>query len=201
MVCVQASLARASSAGEATAALAAPDHSSSTHRWHQPCIVGRLAVDSPPQQQQRRRRQVEGGLSLEVIEEQDVPDMGRFTAYADGRVRVLFADRTILSLDAGWVQARLIMPDGSRQEVSVSRPLGVEEYVQVGLRVLLLRERRVLSSQSVVVVVGRGFVVDTTAGMRVQCLAAQECCDGRQRLVLWAPCWTAAGSATCFGVF
>jgi hypothetical protein len=100
--------------------------------------MGRLAADSPPQQQQRQQQLAQGGLSLEVTEEQDVPDVGRFTAYADGRVRVLFADRTILSLDAGRVQARLILPDGSRQEVPVSRPLGVEEYVQVRLGVLLL---------------------------------------------------------------
>jgi hypothetical protein len=70
-------------------------------------------------------------LSLDVTEDQEVPGVGHFTAYADGRVRVLFADRTILSLDADRGQARLILPDGSRQDVPASRPLGVEEYVQV----------------------------------------------------------------------
>lgn len=84
-------------------------------------------------QQQGHLQQQQQALSLEVAEDQEVPGVGHFTAYADGRVRVLFSDRTILSLDAGRSWARLILPDGSRQEVPASRPLGVEEYVQVGL--------------------------------------------------------------------
>jgi hypothetical protein len=81
------------------------------------------------QQQQQQQQQ----LSLEVVEEQEVPGVGSFTAYADGRVRVLFGDRTILSLDAGRAWAKLILPDGSRQEVPTSKPMGVEPYVQVGV--------------------------------------------------------------------
>lgn len=101
-----------------TASPAAPPPSSLvTHQHHQ--------------QQSQQQQQ----LSLDVTEEQEVSGVGHFTAYADGRVRVLFGDRTILQLDGGRVLARLIMPDGSRREVPVSRgcAFGVEEYVQVCL--------------------------------------------------------------------
>ena len=73
-------------------------------------------------------------LSLEVVEEQEVPGVGHFTAYADGRVRVVFADRTLLNLASDRLRAQLILPDGSKREVAASRPVGVEEYVQVGGR-------------------------------------------------------------------
>jgi hypothetical protein len=84
------------------------------------------------QQQHQHQLQQQQQLSLEVVEEQEVPGVGCFIAYADGRVRVLFGDRTILSLDAARAWAKLILPDGSRQEVPTSKPMGVEPYVQVG---------------------------------------------------------------------
>lgn len=129
---VKASLAAASSAAAKASAPVA--HHSST--GPQPARTAHLAAKHghQPQQllQESSQQQQQQQLSLDVLEDQDVPDVGRFTAYADGRVRVLFADRTILSLDTDRAQAKLIMPDGSKQEVPVSRPLGVEEYVQVG---------------------------------------------------------------------
>lgn len=78
-------------------------------------------------------------LSMDVVEDQEVPGVGHFTAYADGRVRVVFEDRTILSLTtaaaagggSGVQQVQLILPDGSKQQVAASRPVGVEQYVQV----------------------------------------------------------------------
>ena len=85
------------------------------------------------QQQQEGYHHQQQQLSLEMVEQQEVPRVGNFTAYADGRVRVLFGDRTILSLDAGRAWAKLILPDGSRQEVPTSKPMGVEPYVQVGV--------------------------------------------------------------------
>lgn len=93
---------------------------------------GRLLAAQRIPAQPSQGQQQQQHLSLDVTEDQEVPGVGHFTAYADGRVRVLFADRTILSLDADRAQARLILPDGSRQEVPAVRPLGVEEYVQVG---------------------------------------------------------------------
>lgn len=70
--------------------------------------------------------------SSDVVEEQDVPGVGRFVATADGRVRALFADRTILHMPPGSATARLVLPDGSAAEVGADNPVGVEQYVQVG---------------------------------------------------------------------
>ncbi len=64
-------------------------------------------------------------------EEQDVPGIGRFSAMADGRVRIAFADRTLLYLSADRRLARLVLSDGVAVEVPTSRPIGVESYVQV----------------------------------------------------------------------
>lgn len=100
-------------------------------RQLQAARAGRLLAAQRIPAQPSRGQQQQQHLSLDVTEDQEVPGVGHFTAYADGRVRVLFADRTILSLDTDRAQARLILPDGSRQEVPASRPLGVEEYVQV----------------------------------------------------------------------
>lgn len=116
-----------------TTSTAATTHSSSSTGGRQlQAACGRrlLAAQRIPAQPSRGQQQQQH-LSLDVKEDQEVPGVGHFTAYADGRVRVVFADRTILSLNADRAQARLILPDGSRQEVPASRPLGVEEYVQV----------------------------------------------------------------------
>jgi len=40
------------------------------------------------------------GMSMEVAQETHVEGAGCFTAYADGRVRVAFCDRTLLEMDA-----------------------------------------------------------------------------------------------------
>ena len=72
-------------------------------------------------------------LSSEVVEEQEVEGLGYFVAYADGRVKVTFRDRTVLTMDAGRERCRLLMPDGKWAEASVANPVGVEGYVQVGL--------------------------------------------------------------------
>lgn len=84
-----------------------------------------------PREHQQQQQQLE--LSTDILEQQDVPGLGSFTAYADDRIRVLFADRTILSLAAGHSVADLVMPDGSLRTVPTAKPLGAEEYVQVGL--------------------------------------------------------------------
>lgn len=68
---------------------------------------------------------------MEVVEEQQVAGVGRFVATADGRVRVLFEDRTILNLSADGSSASLVLRDGSRRQVPNGKPLGLEEYVQV----------------------------------------------------------------------
>jgi hypothetical protein len=83
------------------------------------------------QQQQHNLQQQQQRLDTEVLEEQHVPGVGRFTATKGGRVRVRFEDRTILNLAAGGDSAELVMSDGSRQSVATGNPMGVEEYVQV----------------------------------------------------------------------
>ena len=52
----------------------------------------------------------------------DPGSFAAFTAYADGRVRVKFADRTLLELRRDRQAARLLLPDGERVEVRASRP-------------------------------------------------------------------------------
>jgi hypothetical protein len=72
-------------------------------------------------------------VSADVVEQQEVEGVGRFTAYADGRVRAVFADRTILGLGPDRAAASLILPDGRRREVPVAALAGsaLEGYVQV----------------------------------------------------------------------
>lgn len=69
--------------------------------------------------------------SDDVVEQQVVPGVGRFVATADGRMRALFDDRTILHMPPGGATARLVMPDGRAREVAADNPVGVEQYVQV----------------------------------------------------------------------
>jgi hypothetical protein len=91
----------------------------------------------PQQQTQQQNLQQQQQLSListEMFEEQQVPGVGRFTATRDGRVRVRFEDRTILSLAADGASAELVMRDGSRRTVAAANPMGVEVYVQVRLQ-------------------------------------------------------------------
>lgn len=80
---------------------------------------------------QQQHYQQQQTLSTDITEQQDVLGLGQFTAYADGRVRVLFADRTILNLTSDHGRVSLVMPDGSCRTVPAAKPLGVEQYVQV----------------------------------------------------------------------
>ena len=49
-----------------------------------------------------------------VLQEAAVPGVGRFQAFADGRVRVAFQDRTILERAADGAACSALLPDGSR---------------------------------------------------------------------------------------
>jgi len=73
-------------------------------------------------------------ISNTVIEEQSVDGLGRFTAYADARIRAVFADRAILHLDSTHGTARITLPDGSRAEVATANPVGVEGYVAAAVQ-------------------------------------------------------------------
>lgn len=72
-------------------------------------------------------------LSNEVREQQEVEGSGLFTAYQDGRVRVVFLDRTLLEMDGARDSCRLILPDGSRAVVAAHTPVGAELYVRAAL--------------------------------------------------------------------
>jgi len=70
-------------------------------------------------------------LSADIVEESagDPSSFAAFTAYADGRVRVKFADRTLLELRRDRQAARLLLPDGERVEVRASAPMRWGAYV------------------------------------------------------------------------
>ena len=72
-------------------------------------------------------------LSNEVVEQQDLPEQGCFTAYADGRVSVIFADRTLLRADRQRLRCCLLLPDASRVEVSTGSSAGMEWHVRQAL--------------------------------------------------------------------
>lgn len=69
-------------------------------------------------------------LSNEIIEQQEVASIGKFTAYADGRVRAVFADRTIASVDR-FHDICSLLHDGQQLQVSLSSPVDMEFHVRV----------------------------------------------------------------------
>ena len=70
-----------------------------------------------------------------VVDRSVDPGVGAFTAYADGRVHVVFADGAVLHLGPGSGLCRVITPGGERggRAVSVRFPVGVEAYVAAAL--------------------------------------------------------------------
>ncbi|KAG2442403.1 hypothetical protein HXX76_002489 [Chlamydomonas incerta] len=68
-----------------------------------------------------------------VLEDSCVPGTGRLTAFADGRVRAIFDDRTLLTLSSSHSHCRLVLPDGQQVVVGVANPVGVEGYVEAVL--------------------------------------------------------------------
>ena len=58
--------------------------------------------------------------SSEIKAKQTVRDLGVFTAFEDGRIRVRFADRTIVAVDRWHRFAEVVHRDGSTSTVSVS---------------------------------------------------------------------------------
>ena len=58
-------------------------------------------------------------LSSVVHKRQTVSGLGVFTAFEDGRVRVRFNDRTLVSIDRWHRQAEVLHRDGKRAIVSV----------------------------------------------------------------------------------
>ena len=67
--------------------------------------------------------------SADVIEESSGGGVGDFVAFADGRVRAVFADRTILELRADANAARILTAAGERVEVRAAAPMAWAPYV------------------------------------------------------------------------
>ncbi|KAK3258420.1 hypothetical protein CYMTET_32531 [Cymbomonas tetramitiformis] len=66
-----------------------------------------------------------------VMEESCVDGTGVLTAYADGRVKGIFGDRTRVEMDQQRERARVVLPYGEVREIRVDAPIGVESYVAV----------------------------------------------------------------------
>jgi hypothetical protein len=62
-------------------------------------------------------------LSTSVKEVHEDPGTGRFTSYADGRVRAVFSDRAILEMDSDRRLAAITLPDGTQLTVNTSNPV------------------------------------------------------------------------------
>ena len=68
-------------------------------------------------------------LCHQVHEEHKVQDLGKFTAFQDGSVRVAFEDRALLYMEPEGMHCNVITPEGQKVHVAVANPLGVEQYV------------------------------------------------------------------------
>ncbi|KAI9979663.1 hypothetical protein PInf_028198 [Phytophthora infestans] len=71
--------------------------------------------------------------NLELIEEVE-NELGRFRAYRGGRIRVAFADRTILQVDRNGESCSFFFPDGSTGQTTLaSAPLRHRTYIYQAL--------------------------------------------------------------------
>jgi len=71
--------------------------------------------------------------SFEVVRRTTIDGKGELCAYADGRVRGVFEDRTILLSDRNRENARLICSDGARVTVRVRAPVIGHWYIQTAM--------------------------------------------------------------------
>lgn len=68
--------------------------------------------------------------SLTVVEEMQVPQLGKFTAFKDGKVRTVFDDRTIMTMDYNKGTCEVINKDGSVQFITTSNPGEYQHYAR-----------------------------------------------------------------------
>lgn len=73
-------------------------------------------------------------LSDDTVEQCTDVDGTILIAYADGRVRAVFPDRTILHTNTALSHCKVTLPDGKTVTVSSSSPVGVEGYVGAVVR-------------------------------------------------------------------
>ena len=74
-----------------------------------------------------------GVQSVEVVAASTGDGTGRYTAYADGRVRIAFFDRTLLDLSRDGSMCRMLLPDATKVEVHVDDPGKHAEHVVAAL--------------------------------------------------------------------
>ena len=71
--------------------------------------------------------------SGDVLEEQLDETGNRYRLFADGHVRAMFVDRTLVELDAALERAIVTHADGRRYVCRCSHPVGAEAYVRCAL--------------------------------------------------------------------
>jgi hypothetical protein len=89
---------------------------------------------SPSEQLQKASLMAAGADS--VVREVEVPDLGKFQAYANGAVRVLFKDRTIVRLMKDCQIARVLSRRGDEFSINLAQPsasvlASFEQHLQV----------------------------------------------------------------------
>lgn len=72
-------------------------------------------------------------MSVDVIQREAIGVKGELVAYADGRVRGVFDDRTILLFDRTRTNAALVLSDGSRVQVRIASPVTAKLHVGVAI--------------------------------------------------------------------
>ena len=70
---------------------------------------------------------------MEVVAASTGDGTGRYTAYADGRVRIAFFDRTLLDLSRDGSMCRMLLPDATKVEVHVDEQGKHAEHVVAAL--------------------------------------------------------------------
>ncbi|KAH6594933.1 hypothetical protein BASA50_006195 [Batrachochytrium salamandrivorans] len=104
------------------------DMHSGAHSRYENCAVGFSASRNPRVDLPQR------SLSTAVRDSISVPHLGVFTSYMDGRVSVVFSDRTLLEMlrvdDVGSGTCRILGSDGDVVTVRIERPIGFANYVR-----------------------------------------------------------------------
>jgi len=97
----------------------------------------------------------------QIVNEQVVPKVGRFTGYSDKSVRVLFIDRTMLYMDELHVKCNLIFPDGNTLTVNVGKPVHAEKYVKIAKRFAEWTFKGPETAKDMLMTVKRAYMIQT----------------------------------------
>jgi len=72
----------------------------------------------------------ENEADLRIVKEEYVVNLGRFTAFSNKKISVLFADRTILHSNNNFTECQIVLSHGEAVTVNVQNPVHVEWYVR-----------------------------------------------------------------------